>query len=83
MKYIEDEGIQKRRLLKENELLQKELEHKSKLKDEELKTYLEEKERARVIELKAQLEIDKAEMEYLIVKNWPMCRMYCGRPRNA
>ena len=67
MKYIEEEGIQKRRLLKENELLQKELERKSKMKDEELKTYLEEKERAQVIELKARLDIDKAEMEYFIV----------------
>jgi len=67
IKYIEEESSQKRRLMKEQETLQKELDHKSKLRDEELKQYIKEKERSQVIELQNKLEVGNAELEYFIV----------------
>jgi DNA repair exonuclease SbcCD ATPase subunit len=67
IKYIEEEATQKRRLMKEQEMLQKELDHKSKLRDEELKQCIKEKERSQVIELQNKLEIGNAELEYFIV----------------
>ena len=73
MKYIEEESSQKRRLMKEQEMLQKELDHKSKLRDEELKQYIKEKERSQVIELQNKLEIGNAELEYFIVSLFVYC----------
>ena len=68
IKYIEEEATQKRRLLKEQEILQKELDHKSKLKEEELKEYLKEKEQSQISELQTKLDTGNAEMEYFIVR---------------
>ena len=70
IKYIEEEAAQKRRLLKEQDFLQKELDHKSKLKEEELKEYLKEKEQSQISELQTKLSIGNAEMEYFIVKKY-------------
>ena len=67
IKYIEEEAAQKRRLLKERDFLQKELDHKSKLKEEELKQALQEKEQSQISELQTKLDIGNAEMEYFIV----------------
>jgi len=67
VKYIEEEIAQKRKALKEQEGLQKELEHKSKLKEEELKEYLKEKEQSQISELQTKLDIGNSEIEYFIV----------------
>ena len=54
--------------MKEQELLQKELDHKSKLRDDELKQCIMEKERSKIIELQNKLEVGGSEIEYFIVR---------------
>lgn len=48
-------------------MLQKELDKKSRLRDEELKQCLKEKERSQIIELQHKLEVGSSEIEYFIV----------------
>ena len=67
LKYIEEESTQRRRLLKEQDILQKELDNKSKLRDEELKQIIKEKERSKIIELQNKIEIENSELEFFIV----------------
>ena len=67
IKYIEEEAAQKRKLQKEQETLQRDLDHKSKLKEDELKEYLKEKEQSQISELQTKLDIGNSEMEYFIV----------------
>jgi hypothetical protein len=69
-KSIEEETYQKKKVLKENEFLQKELEHKSKLKEDELQEYFKEIERNQIIETQTKIDIDSQEMEYFIVISW-------------
>eukprot|EP00826_Nyctotherus_ovalis_P033230 TRINITY_DN2682_c0_g1_i2.p3 TRINITY_DN2682_c0_g1~~TRINITY_DN2682_c0_g1_i2.p3 ORF type:complete len:167 (+),score=49.36 TRINITY_DN2682_c0_g1_i2:2736-3236(+) len=66
-RYIEEEATQKRRLIKEQDMLQKELDIKSRLQDAELKKAIAEKEHSQVIELSKKLEMGNFELEYLIV----------------
>ncbi len=70
IKYIEEEAAQKRRLIKEQENLQKDLDHKSKLKEEELKEYLLQKEQSQTNELQAKLDIGTSEIDYFIVSSF-------------
>eukprot|EP00826_Nyctotherus_ovalis_P033232 TRINITY_DN2682_c0_g1_i4.p1 TRINITY_DN2682_c0_g1~~TRINITY_DN2682_c0_g1_i4.p1 ORF type:complete len:306 (+),score=99.38 TRINITY_DN2682_c0_g1_i4:2736-3653(+) len=65
-RYIEEEATQKRRLIKEQDMLQKELDIKSRLQDAELKKAIAEKEHSQVIELSKKLEMGNFELEYLI-----------------
>lgn len=67
VRYIEEESTQKRRLIKEQNMLHKELDTKSKLRDDELKKVILEKERSQVIDLSKKIEVGNMELEYLIV----------------
>jgi len=66
-RYIEEESTQKRRLMKEQNMLQKELDAKSKLRDDELKKVILEKEGSQVIGLSKRIEVGNIELEYFIV----------------
>jgi len=66
-RYIEEESIQKRKLMKEQNMLQKELDAKSKLRDDELKKVILEKEGSQVIDLSKKIEVGNIELEYFIV----------------
>lgn len=70
LKGIEEETMNKMKFLKENENLQKDLEHKSKLREDELQEFFKEYERRQIIEQQTKIDIDTQEMEYYIVRTF-------------